>query len=62
MGVRNVLVYCRDHHCSHSTTMSAERWSDEVRLSDVFRVHHLWSPRRRDPARLLAAADGHWLT
>ena len=24
-GVREILVYCRDHKCSHSTTMSADR-------------------------------------
>ena len=34
-GVRDVLVYCRDHHCSHSTTISADRWPDNIRLSDV---------------------------
>jgi hypothetical protein len=33
--VREVLVYCRDHRCSHSTTMSADRWPDHVRLSDI---------------------------
>ena len=22
-GVRDVLIYCRDHRCSHSTTISA---------------------------------------
>jgi hypothetical protein len=25
-GVHSVLVYCRDHRCSHSTTISADRW------------------------------------
>jgi hypothetical protein len=34
-GVRDVLVYCRDHKCSHSTTTSADRWPDHVRLSDI---------------------------
>jgi hypothetical protein len=24
-GVRDVLIYCRDHRCSHSTTVSANR-------------------------------------
>ena len=24
-GVRDVLIYCRDHRCSHSTTLSADR-------------------------------------
>ena len=34
-GVRHVLVYCRDHKCSHHIEVSAERWPDHVRLSDV---------------------------
>jgi hypothetical protein len=34
MGVRGVLVYCADYHCSHSVALSADRWSDELRLSD----------------------------
>ncbi len=25
VGVRDVLIYCRDHRCSHSTTVSANR-------------------------------------
>ena len=31
-GVNTVLIYCRDHHCSHSTTLSADRWRGHVRL------------------------------
>jgi hypothetical protein len=34
-GVRDVLIYCRDYHCSHSTEISADRWPDHVRLSDI---------------------------
>jgi hypothetical protein len=34
-GVRDVLIYCRDHRCSHSTTLSADQWPDNIRLSDV---------------------------
>ena len=36
-GVRNVLIYCADHRCSHCTTVEAcaDRWPDEVRLSDI---------------------------
>jgi hypothetical protein len=34
-GVRGLLIYCSDYKCSHSTTMSADRWPDEVRLSDI---------------------------
>jgi hypothetical protein len=35
MGVRGVLVDCADYHCSHSVALSADRWPDEVRLSDI---------------------------
>ena len=35
MGVRGILIYCRDHRCSHSTAMSADQWPDDVRLSDI---------------------------
>jgi hypothetical protein len=34
-GVRGVLIYCSDHKCGHWTTMSADRWPDTVRLSDI---------------------------
>jgi hypothetical protein len=35
MGVRGVLIYCADYRCSHSVALSADRWPDEVRLSDI---------------------------
>ena len=34
-GVRGVLVYCSDYRCNHSIAMSADRWPDDVRLSDI---------------------------
>jgi hypothetical protein len=34
-GLRRLLVYRGDYHCAHSVTISAERWSDNVRLSDL---------------------------
>jgi hypothetical protein len=34
-GVRRVLIYCSDYKCSHSTSISGERWPDHVRLSDI---------------------------
>ena len=34
-GVREVLIYCRDHRCSHHIPISAERWPDHMRLSDI---------------------------
>jgi hypothetical protein len=33
-GVRAV-DFCADHKCSHSITLSADQWSDDVRLSDI---------------------------
>ena len=35
MGVRGVLVYCADYHCSHSVALSADHWPDEMRPSDI---------------------------
>jgi len=34
-GVRGILIYCDDYHCSHSIALSADRWPDHVRLSDL---------------------------
>ena len=34
-GVRGLLVYCADYRCGHSIAVSAERWPDEVQLSDI---------------------------
>ena len=34
-GVRDVLIYCRDHRCSHHVEISADRWPNHVRLSDI---------------------------
>jgi hypothetical protein len=35
MGVRGLLIYCSDYRCSHHTTISGDRWPDDVRLSDI---------------------------
>jgi hypothetical protein len=32
-GVRGLLVYCSDYHCSHWTAISGDRWPDDVRLA-----------------------------
>jgi hypothetical protein len=34
-GVRGVLIYCADYRCSHSTPIIADRWPDDIRLSDI---------------------------
>jgi hypothetical protein len=34
-GRARLLVYCSDYKCSHSVAISADRWPDDVRLSDL---------------------------
>jgi hypothetical protein len=34
-GPTGIVVYCADYRCSHSIEMSADRWPDDVRLSDI---------------------------
>jgi hypothetical protein len=34
-GVRGVSVYCADYRCDHSVAMNADRWPDDLRLSDI---------------------------
>ena len=34
-GTIGILVYCADYTCSHSIVLPADRWSDDVRLSDI---------------------------
>ena len=34
-GVNEILIYCRDHRCSHHTEISADLWPDNIRLSDT---------------------------
>ena len=34
-GVRGLLIYCSDYHCSHWTAISGDQWPDDVRLSDL---------------------------
>jgi hypothetical protein len=34
-GVRGVLIYCADYHCSHSVAISGDQCADDVRLSDI---------------------------
>jgi hypothetical protein len=35
MGVRGILIYCADYRCSHSIAISADQWTDDLRLSDI---------------------------
>ena len=34
-GVRDVLIYCRDHRCSHHVETNADGRGDDVHLSDI---------------------------
>ncbi|MFY9952202.1 hypothetical protein [Bradyrhizobium sp.] len=33
--MRGVLIYCSDYKCSHSIAIRADKWADDVRLSDL---------------------------
>ncbi len=49
-GVRDVLIYCRDHRCSHHVETNADGLADDVRLSDIepsFTVHAAAKKARR---------------
>jgi hypothetical protein len=35
-GVRGILIYCSDYQCSHSIALSADRWPDRIKLSDLY--------------------------
>jgi hypothetical protein len=64
MGARDVLIYCRDHRCSHSTTISADRWPDHVRLSDIrtgLCLQLVLQARRGCQAVVSAGSDGRAL-
>ena len=32
---RGVVIYCADYKCNHSIAVMADRWADDVRLSDI---------------------------
>jgi hypothetical protein len=34
-GVRDILVYCANYRCEHAVRISADRWPDHIRLSDL---------------------------
>src|SRR6266702_8746511 len=34
-GPRGLLVYCADYRCTHHVAIDADRWPDQVRLSDL---------------------------
>lgn len=34
-GYTSIIVSCSDFKCSHSVSLKADHWSDDVRLSDL---------------------------
>jgi hypothetical protein len=34
-GPHRLLIYCRDYKCTHHIVIDADRWGDDVRLSDL---------------------------
>src|SRR5437764_4041959 len=34
-GVRGLLIYCADYKCAHAVRITADRWPDHIRLSDL---------------------------
>ncbi|WLA68568.1 hypothetical protein [Bradyrhizobium diazoefficiens] len=37
-GVRDLIVFCQDYRCSHNVKLATEyvdRWSDEIRISQL---------------------------
>jgi hypothetical protein len=59
-GVRGLLIYCADYHCSHWTTISGDRWPDDTSLSDQASVYlrGLWQAGRRRAAQLRLGQAG----
>ena len=34
-GVRGLLIYCSGYRCGSTVAISADRWADDVRVSDL---------------------------
>jgi hypothetical protein len=41
-GVRGLLIYCSDYHCSHWTAISGDPWPDDVRAFAKGRDFAAW--------------------
>jgi hypothetical protein len=60
-GVRDELIYCRDHRCGHHIEINANSWADDVRPSDIepkVLCTKCWPLRRRGPAEFQTGQDG----
>jgi hypothetical protein len=54
-GTRDVLIYLRDHRCTHHVETNADGWPDDVRLSDIEPSFLPWRKiRPPNPARTTA--------
>jgi hypothetical protein len=49
-GVRDGLIWCRDHRCSYHVETNADGWGDDVRLSNIEDrfVCQVWGRRGAD--------------
>jgi hypothetical protein len=55
MGLRGILVHC---HCGHHVALSADRWADDVRLSELEpRLTMATAPLGREPQNGLIVAE-----
>jgi hypothetical protein len=59
-GVRGMLISCADHKCSHSVAATADRWPDEVRLSDIERRFVCGKTRRGCSAKFSLGKIAGW--
>jgi hypothetical protein len=59
-GMRGLLAYCADYHCSHSLAVSADHWPDDLPLVPISKpvlcAETAANGRRRPPSVLLHAA------
>ena len=58
-GVRDVLTYCRDHGCSHSTTVNADRGPDGSSKSMRIEIEAARELMVRQLAGNVLAVRGH---
>jgi hypothetical protein len=63
-GVRDVLIYCRDHRCSHHVETNADGWTDSCAAVGYRAAFHRYTLRQKGrgrAAQVLAYAHGDWL-
>jgi hypothetical protein len=60
-GIRGLLIYCSDYHCSHWIAIDGDRWPDDVRLSDLEPHFVCQACGNRGAAGLSGSKNGHRL-